>query len=65
MIDPKTKKTEVRYVDIESDSYNVARNYMVRLEKEDLEDPQILEAMAKSAMMTKDEFVERFGYMVK
>ncbi len=65
MIDPKTQKTEVRYVDIESDSYNVARNYMVRLEKEDFEDPQMLEAMAKSAKMTKDEFVERFGYMVK
>lgn len=64
MIDPKTKKTEVRYVDIESDSYRVARNYMVRLEKEDFEDAEILEGMANSARMTKEEFIQRFQYMV-
>jgi 6-phosphofructokinase len=65
IIDPKTKKTEVRYVDIESDSYKVARNYMVRLEKEDFKDPEMIEGMAKSARMTKEEFVKRFGYMVR
>lgn len=65
MIDSKTKKTAVRYVDIESDYYKVARNYMVRLEKEDFKDAKLLNGMAKSARMTQEAFVQRFGYMVK
>ncbi|MDZ4383439.1 MAG: diphosphate--fructose-6-phosphate 1-phosphotransferase, partial [Thermodesulfovibrionia bacterium] len=35
MIDPVTKKTKLRYVDIKSEPYMVGREYMVRLEKED------------------------------
>jgi 6-phosphofructokinase 1 len=65
MIDPKTKKTSVRLVDIDSDSYRVARNYMVRLEKEDFEDAQLLAAMAKGANMTEKEFVAKWGYLVQ
>jgi 6-phosphofructokinase len=65
MIDPKTKKTAVRLVDINSDSYRVARNYMVRLEKEDLEDPRLLAGMAKGANMTEKEFVAKWGYLVQ
>ncbi len=65
MIDPKTKKTEVRFVDITSDSYKVARSYMVRLEKRDLEDGAFLKKLAKEAQMTGKEFIDRYGYLVQ
>lgn len=65
MIDPKTKKTEIRYVDVKSDTYVVARSYMVRLEKEDLSDTQLLSKMAGYAKISETEFVKRFGYLVK
>ncbi len=65
MIDPKTRKTAVRLVDIHSDSYEVARNYMVRLEKEDLQNPTLLAAMSEAAKMTEKAFVDKWGYLVK
>jgi 6-phosphofructokinase len=65
MINPKTKKTDVRYVDMKSDSYKVARSYMVRLDKADLQDPELLSKMAGYAKMTEKEFVKRFGYLAK
>ena len=65
MINPKTKKTDVRYVDVNSDSYKVARSYMVRLDKQDIHEPELLQKMAKYAGMTEKEFVKRFGYLAK
>jgi 6-phosphofructokinase 1 len=65
MIDPKTKKTEVRFVNIESDSYRVARNYMVRLEKEDLNDVELLGKMSKAMKMENKTFIEKYGYLVR
>jgi 6-phosphofructokinase len=65
MINPKTQKTEVRYVDIKSDSYKVARSYMVRLDKEDLSENELLNKMAGYAKMTEKEFIKRFGYLAR
>ena len=65
IIDKETKKTAVRLVDITSDSYRVARSYMVRLEKRDLEDKQLLPRLAAAARMTPRQFVERFEYLAK
>lgn len=65
MIDPKTKKTEVRFVDTKSESYQVARSYMVRLEKRDLEDTALLQKMAEEARMSEKEFVDKYGYLVR
>ena len=39
LMDPQTKKTTVRPVDISKPSYKVAREYMIRLEREDFEIP--------------------------
>jgi 6-phosphofructokinase len=64
MIDPTTKKTEIRYVDVDSERYKIARRYMVRLEKRDLEDAEFLQKMAKEAKMSKEEFIKRIGYLV-
>lgn len=65
LIDPKTKKTEIRYVDVKSDTYVVARSYMVRLDKEDLSDTQLLSKMAGYAKILETEFLKQFSYLVK
>jgi 6-phosphofructokinase 1 len=49
LLDTETKKTSVRTVDIAKPSYRVAREYMIRLEREDFEDPQKLEKLARAA----------------
>jgi 6-phosphofructokinase 1 len=65
IIDPNTKKTAVRYVDIDSDSYKVARSYMVRFDKDDREDQDLINEIARAAKMTDKEFVDRYGYLMK
>ncbi|MFC1502204.1 diphosphate--fructose-6-phosphate 1-phosphotransferase [bacterium] len=64
MIDAKTKKTEIRFVDVKSASYKVSRSYMVRMEKRDLKDKVLLSKMAEIARMSEKEFKERYGYLV-
>jgi hypothetical protein len=59
LVDPKTGKTRIRTVDIDSDDYHMARRYMIRLEKEDLEG----ESLNKLASMTKlspEDFKKRY-----
>ena len=63
MIDPVTKKTKLRYVDIKSEPYMVGREYMVRLEKEDFI-PKNLSRLAKASRMNIGEFRKRFSYLV-
>ncbi|MBI5044228.1 MAG: 6-phosphofructokinase [Nitrospirae bacterium] len=63
MIDPKTGKTRIRLVDIKSESYTVARKYMIRLEKEDLEEKNI-KSLAEAGKMTVEQFKKRFSDVV-
>jgi ATP-dependent phosphofructokinase / diphosphate-dependent phosphofructokinase len=49
LLDATTKKTSVRTVDITKPSYKIAREYMIRLEREDFEDPQKLAKLAHAA----------------
>ena len=62
--DPETGRPRVRLVDVSSTSYRVAREYMIRLERDDLEDPQKLGPIAEAAGLSPDEFRSRFGYLV-
>lgn len=59
-IDPKTNRIRVRRVDVTSDFYRVARAYMIRLERSDLDDPEMLRKLAAAARMTPDTFRQRF-----
>ncbi|MDP3297683.1 MAG: diphosphate--fructose-6-phosphate 1-phosphotransferase [Thermodesulfovibrionia bacterium] len=63
MIDPVTKRTKLRYVDIKSEPYMVGREYMVRLEKEDFI-PKNLSRLARAGRMSVAEFRKRFSYLV-
>lgn len=59
-----TGRTKIRLVDINSEHYKVAREYMIRLEREDLENPEMLEKLAKAAKMTPEEFKKKFSGVV-
>jgi 6-phosphofructokinase 1 len=64
MLDPQTGRTRVRLVHTNSEQYRIARRYMVRLNREDFEDPSQLARLAGVANLTPAEFVTRFGYLV-
>jgi 6-phosphofructokinase 1 len=63
--DPKTGRTLVREVDITTESYAVARKYMIRLERDDLEDREKLAALAKAAGLPPEEFRSRYAHVVQ
>ena len=64
LMDPKTGKTRIRTVEIGSDDYNMARRYMIRLEKEDLEG-EMLQKLAAAVKMKPEEFKKRFAIAVE
>lgn len=64
MIDPKTNRTRIRQVDMNSYSYSVARAYMIRLEQSDIDSPTTLAALAAEAKMSPHQFRERYGGIV-
>jgi len=54
----------VRRVDLDGMKYRVAREYMIKLEREDVEEPDRLGPIAEAAGMTPEAFAERYGYLV-
>ncbi len=60
IMDPETGRMRVRMVDVESDRYKIARSYMIRLKREDLDDPTELGRIAAVAHMTPEEFRKTF-----
>jgi ATP-dependent phosphofructokinase / diphosphate-dependent phosphofructokinase len=61
--EPGTGKTMVRLVDAESERYRVAREYMIRLEREDFENASWVEKLAATANLTVGGFREKFEYL--
>lgn len=59
--DDETGKTKVRLVNTESMNYKIAKEFMIRLTEEDLNDP----AMANAFKLTLDEFKDKYSYLVK
>lgn len=64
MIDPQTGKIKVRHVDVQSETYQVLHEYMIRLRPEDLKDKAMVKKMAKAGNMTEPEFLNRFSSAV-
>ena len=62
--DPETGRPKVRMVDVTSESYHVAREYMIRVDKRDREDPPRLQALAHEAKVSQEQFLEQFGYLM-
>lgn len=63
IIDPKTGRTGIRLVDINSESYEVAKAYMIRLKKQDFDDRENLERLARAGNLSPEEFEGRFRYI--
>ncbi len=65
MMDPETGRTQVRMVDVNTESYKVARDYMTRLDEDDLKDDASATPLAKEAGMAPGVFRERFARSVE
>jgi ATP-dependent phosphofructokinase / diphosphate-dependent phosphofructokinase len=64
MLDPATGRAKVRMVDISSESYQIARRYMIRLAPEDMADAQTVGRCASVVGLSADAFRERFSSIV-
>jgi 6-phosphofructokinase 1 len=65
LIDSATGRTRVRLVDINSTRYAIARRYMLRLRRDDFEDPHELAKFAATAGLSLQDFRKQFGYLVE
>ena len=65
LLDPRTGRMQVRMVDVQSTRYAIARRYMIRLRKDDLEDPQELATLAAACNLSTKDFVGQFNYLVE
>ncbi|MGQ0667607.1 MAG: diphosphate--fructose-6-phosphate 1-phosphotransferase [Nitrospiraceae bacterium] len=65
MVDPSTGRPKVRMVDIHSQSYQIARQYMIRLTDDDLNDPDRLGRCATLAGLSPEAFRNRFAASVE
>jgi 6-phosphofructokinase len=65
LIDPATGRAKVRLVDIRSTRYAIARRYMIRLRRDDFEDPHELAKFAATAGLSLQRFREEFAYLIE
>ena len=64
MIDGETGRTRIRLVDVTSTRYAIARRYMIRLRRDDFEDPYELAKLAATAHISPEEFRREFEYLM-
>jgi len=64
ILDPVTKKTKVRMVDPSSESFYIARRYMLRLNQADFDDPHELAKYAATCGISLEEFRSQFFYLM-
>jgi 6-phosphofructokinase 1 len=60
-MDPKTGRTRVRLVDTSTASHSSARALQVRMEQRDLDEPGMLEAIARVTRLSQEQVRERYA----
>ena len=65
MLDPATGRARVRMVDVHSTRYAIARRYMIRLRRDDFEDPRELAKFAATAGLSLQDFRSEFEYLIE
>jgi len=65
MLDPETGRMRLRLVNIHSTRYAIARRYMIRLRRDDFEDPHELAKFAATVGMSLQDFRQEFGYLIE
>jgi len=61
LVDPVTNHAKVRMVDVSSQYYQSARDYMVRINPADLADDEMVARLAREARMSPEDFRSRFA----
>jgi ATP-dependent phosphofructokinase / diphosphate-dependent phosphofructokinase len=64
LLDSDTGRARIRLVDTHSTRYAIARRYMIRLRRDDFEDPHALAKMAATIGISIEEFRRQFEYLV-
>ena len=64
LIDPATGRARVRLVDIHSTSYSIARRYMLRLRRDDFDQPRELAKFAATVGVSVEEFRRQFEHLI-
>jgi 6-phosphofructokinase 1 len=64
LIVPQTGRMRPRKVNVDGETYECARCYMIRLERSDFEEPARLAALAEAAGKSPEQFRQAFGYLV-
>ena len=64
LLDPETGRARIRMVDIRSTRYAIARRYMIRLRRDDFEDPLKLAKIAETAGLSVADFRKEFEYLI-
>ncbi|HEY6196048.1 MAG TPA: diphosphate--fructose-6-phosphate 1-phosphotransferase [Candidatus Eisenbacteria bacterium] len=64
LIDPATGRARVRFVDVNTSRYAIARRYMLRLRRDDFEHDERLEPLAAVARLSVEAFRNEFEYLV-
>jgi 6-phosphofructokinase len=65
IFDHDTKRTKVRMVDVTAESFEIARSYMLRLTRDDFDDPHELAKFASTAGISLEEFRDQFQYLIE
>ena len=65
MLDPATGRARIRLVDIHSTRYAIARRYMIRLRRDDFEDPHELAKFAATCGLGLQQFRDQFEYLIR
>ena len=61
LINKRTGNANVRFVNTNSESFEVAQKYMIKLNKSDLEDKKVVRKLSKIANMNENEFISYFS----
>ena len=65
IIDPETGRARIRLVDVDSARYRIAHRYMLRLRRDDFDDPREMARLSSTAGVSPDEFRREFEYLVE
>ena len=65
LLDPATGRTRLRYVNIRSTRYAIARRYMIRLRRDDFDDPHEIARFAAVAHLSLEQFRDQFESLVR
>jgi 6-phosphofructokinase 1 len=64
MTDAETGRSRVRLVDVNSTRYAIARRYMIRLRRDDFDDPHQLAKLANTVHLSLEDFRREFEPLV-